>query len=187
MKRVGDLISNIFDEKFLEKTRGYSAFFDCWEDLMEKNGIARAVGHSWIKSVEKGLVWIEVDHPGWKQILQTKESKLLHDFKYRFPNMGISGISIVLCKAGSNKEQIAKSREQREEGGEQGKGKREKGKGRREEGGEQTPAERAKASVDQKPSDSAAETRDTRRTEIKDEALRALLERLEKHIAERDK
>ena len=165
MKRVGDLISNIFDEKFLEKTKGYSAFFDCWEDLMVKNGIAVAAGHSWIKSVEKGLVWIEVDHPGWKQILQTKESKLLHDFKYRFPDMGISGISIVLCKAGIG------IREEREESGAQRKEQR---------------AGCAKASVAQEPADSAAKTRDTQYSEIKDEALSALLDRLEKHIAERD-
>jgi len=162
MKRVGDLISNIFDERFLEKTRGYSAFFDCWEDLMLKNGIASAAGHSWIKSAEKGLVWIEVDHPGWKQILQTKESKLLHDFRYRFPDMGISGISIVLCKTGN----------------------RERGTGNREESGEQR-AERAKASGDQEPAGTAAETSDTH-SEIKDEALRALLDRLEKHIAEKE-
>ena len=165
MKRVGDLIPAIFDERFIEKTKGYSAFFSCWEDLMVKNGIAAAAGHSWIKSVEKGLVWIEVDHPGWKQILQTKESKLLHDFKYRFPDMGISGLSIVLCKTGN----------------------RERGTGNREESREQTPAERAKASIEQKPAGIATKTRDTKYSEIKDEALRTLLERLEKRIAERDK
>jgi len=153
MKRVGDLIPAIFDEKFIEKTKGYSTLFDCWEDLMIKNGIANVAGHSWIKSVEKGLVWIEVDHPGWKQILQTKESKLLHDFRYRFPDMGISGISIVLGKPGSNKEQIAKSKEQREE----------------------IPAAAP-----------TTETSDAQNSTIKDEALKALLDRLEKHIAEKE-
>ena len=149
MKRVGDLFSAIFDDKLIEKSRGYSSLFDCWEDLMLKNGIARAVGHSWIKSVEKGLVWIEVDHPGWKQILQTKESKLLYDFQYRFPDMGISGISIVLCKPGSqSREQITEKREKSEV-----------------------------ASL-------ATETRDAQYNEIKDEALKELLMRLEKHIAE---
>jgi hypothetical protein len=33
--------------------------------------------------------------------LQTKERKLLYDFRYRFPNMGISAISIMLCRPGS--------------------------------------------------------------------------------------
>jgi hypothetical protein len=173
MKRVGDLISTIFDERFLEKTSGYSAFFDCWEDLMLKNGIASAAGHSWIKSAEKGLVWIEVDHPGWKQILQTKESKLLHDFRYRFPDMGISGISIVLCKPGTkNSEQLAVSSEQKAESG------------------EKKQAERAKASVAQEsasPTNLVVETSEDKYSAIKDEALRALLDRLEKHIVERDK
>jgi hypothetical protein len=98
VKRIGDVLSTMFDENFVKKAEGYSAFFSCWKDLTEKNGIAAAADHTWIKSLERGLVWIEVDHPGWKQILQTKESKLLSDFRYRFPEMDISGISIMLCR-----------------------------------------------------------------------------------------
>jgi predicted nucleic acid-binding Zn ribbon protein len=98
MKRVGDVLSAIFDENLLKKAKGYSAFFSCWKDLTEKNGIAAAADHTWIKSLERGLVWIEVDHPGWKQILQTKESKLLSDLRCRFPEMDISGISIMLSR-----------------------------------------------------------------------------------------
>jgi len=98
MKRIGDVLSTIFDEKLMKKADGYSAFFSCWKDLTAKNGITAAADHSWIKSLDRGLVWVEVDHPGWKQILQTKESKLLSDFRYRFPEMDISGISIVLYR-----------------------------------------------------------------------------------------
>lgn len=100
MKRAGDIFSAFFDEKMMEKADGYSAFYSCWKDLMEKNGITSAAAHSRIKSLDRGLVWIEVDHPGWKQILQTKESKLLYDFRYRFPELDISGISIVLSRPG---------------------------------------------------------------------------------------
>jgi hypothetical protein len=98
MKRVGDVLSAIFDENFKKRAEGYSDLFSCWKDITEKNGIAAAADHTWIKSLERGLVWIEVDHPGWKQILQTKESKLLSDFRYRFPEMDISGISIMLSR-----------------------------------------------------------------------------------------
>jgi hypothetical protein len=104
MKRVGDILSVIFDEGLMKKAKSYSSLFSCWKDLTEKNGIAAAADHSWIKSMDRGLVWIEVDHPGWKQILQTKESKLLSDFRYRFPETDISGISIVLCRPGSRSE-----------------------------------------------------------------------------------
>ena len=102
MKRIGDVLSAIFDENMVKKAKGYSVFFSCWKDLTEKNGIASAADHSWIKSLERGLVWIEVDHPGWKQILQTKESKLLSDFRYRFPEMNISGLSIMLYRPGAS-------------------------------------------------------------------------------------
>jgi len=167
MKRIGDLIPAIFDKRFIEKTKGYSSFFSCWEDLMIKNGIGVAAGHSWIKSVEKGLVWIEVDHPGWKQILQIKESKLLHDFRYRFPDMGISGISIVLCRPGA--------------------GNGEQGTVNGEESGEQRIANKVGAGREQGTESHVAETSDIQYGAIKDEALRALLERLEKHIAEKEK
>ena len=106
MKRIGDVITSVFDEKMIEKADGYSVFFSCWKDLTEKNGIPAAAAHSWIKSLDNGLVWIEVDHPGWKQILQTKERKLLYDFRYRFPKMGISGISIMLCRPGTYPENV---------------------------------------------------------------------------------
>jgi hypothetical protein len=98
MKRAGDVLSALFDESFMRQAGGYSALFSCWKDLTKKNGIAAAGDHSWIKSIEKGIVWLEVDHPGWKQILQTKESKLLSDFQRRFPSMDISGISIALSR-----------------------------------------------------------------------------------------
>jgi len=158
MKRIGELIPAIFDEKFFEKTKGYSALFSCWEDLMVKNGIASAAGHSWIKSAEKGLVWVEVDHPGWKQILQTKESKLLHDFRYRFPDMGISGISIVLCKPGGPSPRDARPLAEKD-----------------------TPVA---TEPDVCP---VVETHDTPYGAIKDDKLKRILMRLEKHIAEREK
>ncbi|MCL2044412.1 MAG: DUF721 domain-containing protein [Treponema sp.] len=98
IKRVGEIFSTLFDDTQMKMAGEYSAFFSCWNDLVAKNNIPAAAAHSRIKTVEKGLVWIEVDHPGWKQILQTKKSKLLSDFHYRFPKMDISGISIVLCR-----------------------------------------------------------------------------------------
>ncbi len=96
MKTAGDIISALFDERFVKKAQGFSKFFDSWTDITEKNGIAAAADHSKIKELDKGIVLIEIDHPGWKQILQTKQSKLLNDFRYRFPELEISGISLIL-------------------------------------------------------------------------------------------
>ncbi len=96
MKTAGDILSALFDEQFMKKAKTYSKFFDSWKDITEKNGIAAAADHSQIKDLDRGILLIETDHPGWKQILQTKQSKLLNDFRRRFPELGISGISLML-------------------------------------------------------------------------------------------
>jgi hypothetical protein len=96
MKTAGEILSVLFDKQFVEKAQGYSKLFDSWEDITAKNGIAAASAHSRIKDLDRGILLVEMDHPGWKQILQTKQSKLLNDFRLRFPEMDISGISLML-------------------------------------------------------------------------------------------
>jgi len=98
MKTAGNILSALFDEGFVKKANGYSKLFNSWADITAKNGIAAAADHSRIKDLDRGILLIEMDHPGWKQILQTKQSKLLNDFRYRFPQMDITGIALMLAK-----------------------------------------------------------------------------------------
>jgi len=96
MKTAGDILSALFDEGFVKKAQRYSKLFDSWQDITAKNGITAAADHSRIKDLDRGILLVEMDHPGWKQILQTKQTKLLNDFRIRFPEMDISGISLML-------------------------------------------------------------------------------------------
>jgi hypothetical protein len=96
MKTAGDILSTLFDERFMRKAQVYSKFFDSWADITAKNEIAAASAHSRIKDLDRGILLVEIDHPGWKQILQTKQTVLLNDFRRRFPDLGISGISFML-------------------------------------------------------------------------------------------
>jgi hypothetical protein len=96
MKTAGDILSALFDEQFLKKAQVYSKFFDSWAVITAKNEIASASAHSRIKDLDRGILLVEIDHPGWKQILQTKQTVLLNDFRRQFPELGISGISFTL-------------------------------------------------------------------------------------------
>ncbi|MDR0584145.1 MAG: DUF721 domain-containing protein [Treponema sp.] len=98
MKRVGEVLSALFDERFIKKAHGYSKLFASWAEFTEKNGIAAAAAHSRIRELDRGILQVEADHPGWIQILQTKESKLLDDFQRHFPDLDISGISLMLSR-----------------------------------------------------------------------------------------
>jgi hypothetical protein len=106
MKTAGDILSALFDEGFVKKAHEYSKLFNSWADITAKNGIASAADHSRIKELDRGILLVEMDHPGWKQILQTKQGKLLNDFRRRFPELDISGISLML---GKSEPQIADS------------------------------------------------------------------------------
>ena len=96
MKTAGSILSALFDDQFVDKAHKYSKLFNSWEDITAKNGIAAAAANSRIRDLEKGILLIETDHPGWKQILQTKQSQLLDDYRSRFPDLDISGISLIL-------------------------------------------------------------------------------------------
>ena len=100
MKRAGDILSAIFDERLMQKAQGYSKLFASWAEFAGKNGIAAAADHSRIRELDRGILLVEADHPGWIQILQTKESRLLDDFRRRFPDLNISGISLMLSRGG---------------------------------------------------------------------------------------
>jgi hypothetical protein len=174
MKTAGDILSALFDKRFVEKARGYSKFFDSWTDITAKNGIAAAADHSQIKDLDRGVVLIEIDHPGWKQVLQTKQSKLLNDFRIRFPQLNISGISFML---GSGKPQDA----QKTESGQKA-------------GAAQEAEVAYEAKHAQKPDTSAAaetgkEAEISARgyEAIKDEVLREKLKRIGEKIAEEEK
>jgi hypothetical protein len=98
MKRAGELLSVFFDEKLLKKAKNYSDLFSSWTRITEKAGIAAAVAYSRLKEFERGVILIEADHPGWVQILQTEEQKLLRNAQRLFPELDIRGISFMLSR-----------------------------------------------------------------------------------------
>jgi hypothetical protein len=99
MRKVGDLLSVIIDEKIIHQARGYSKLFASWTRLTQKYEIAAAADHSRIRELDRGILLVEADHPGWIQILQMKEHKLLADLRGQFPDLDISGISFRLSRA----------------------------------------------------------------------------------------
>jgi hypothetical protein len=102
MRKAGDVLSSLFNEQFdsqlLKDARYYSGFFSAWSTLTGEIGLAAAAAHSRIADLDQGLLVIEVDHPGWKQILLTKQRQLLGAVQHRFPDLNIRGISFWLGK-----------------------------------------------------------------------------------------
>jgi hypothetical protein len=100
MKKVGDILSAFFDEDTLRKARGYGDLFSSWGSMTAKCGIPQAAAHSRITGLEKSLLLVEADHPGWVQILQTKQKELLEEVQNRFPGFFTTGIVLRLGRSG---------------------------------------------------------------------------------------
>jgi predicted nucleic acid-binding Zn ribbon protein len=100
MKKIGDILNAFFDEKTLEKAKEYGKLFSpsSWETLTKKCGLAAAVSHSRIVSLEHAIVLVEADHPGWIQLLQTRQNELLNGIRELLPGMDIHGISFMLFR-----------------------------------------------------------------------------------------
>ena len=80
----------------VHKAREYNRLYSVWEELTQKHGIAAAASHSRLLDIKHGVLLIEAEHPGWIQLLQTKEHKLLQDLQTTFPDIGINGIAFKL-------------------------------------------------------------------------------------------
>ncbi|MDR1215541.1 MAG: DUF721 domain-containing protein [Treponema sp.] len=120
MVRAGELLSVLFDERLAEKVRNMTKLFASWKTITIEERIASAFDHSHIAEFERNVLLIEADHPGWIQILQTKQQRLLDNFQRRFPSMGVRGISFRLSRG-----PIRRIEEPREEIMEKPMGKRE--------------------------------------------------------------
>ncbi|MDR0720795.1 MAG: DUF721 domain-containing protein [Treponema sp.] len=94
MKRAGELLASFFDQQAFGAAQDYSDLFSSWRSIA---GEALA-DHSRIRELERSVLLVEADHPGWIQILQTEEKKLLDNLRRRFPDRHITGISFRLSR-----------------------------------------------------------------------------------------
>jgi hypothetical protein len=94
VKKIGELLSAFFDEETIEKARGYNDLFSSWRDIAGESIAA----HSRIAELEKSVLRIEADHPGWIQILQIRQKGLLNRVRRKFPALNITGISFRLTR-----------------------------------------------------------------------------------------
>lgn len=102
IKKAGDLFDDFykthFDPVTLEEARKTASVLSSWEALAAAAKIPAASDHSRVRELEHGVLVIEAEHPGWIQLLQTKQSQLLKLLQTGFPELEIRGISFCLGK-----------------------------------------------------------------------------------------
>jgi hypothetical protein len=117
MKKAGDIILALlreeFGPEFMDTAKAASGLFSSWTQIIKEvwsqsgqvdsdnsgfEDIPAAAVHSRIKELERGTLVIEADHPGWIQILQTKQRSLLSAVQRRYKELDIRGIAFRLSR-----------------------------------------------------------------------------------------
>jgi len=115
MRKAGDIITELFRERFgegfMENARSTADLFSSWTQVVteawarterktesESEEILAAAVHSRIRELERGVLLVEADHPGWIQILQTKQAALLSAVQRRCPDLDIRAIAFRLSR-----------------------------------------------------------------------------------------
>lgn len=68
-------------------------FFEEEKDLINAR---KAADHSRVKHIKNKILYVEADHQGWIQILQSRQSKILKLVNLKFPELEINAIAFVL-------------------------------------------------------------------------------------------
>ncbi|HUW69792.1 MAG TPA: DUF721 domain-containing protein [bacterium] len=96
-RKASDLLGAILSPQAAAMVEGWSNFFGFWGKAAGPNLAA----HSRPVDVRNGIVFVEAEHPGWIQLLQMNQHRILETIRIAFPELGISGIAFRLAKDGS--------------------------------------------------------------------------------------
>ncbi|MEW5817364.1 MAG: DUF721 domain-containing protein, partial [Spirochaetota bacterium] len=92
MERAGEILKNFLSRTQMDKAEEFTAFFNGWREVAGE----RIAAHSVLRELERGKVIIEADHPGWIQIIQMNQQRILDQMRKKFPEIGITGMKIIL-------------------------------------------------------------------------------------------
>lgn len=92
MEKAGDILKILLDKTLIKKSKPVSGVFSNWKMIA---GIDIA-SHSVIKDISGSTLIIEVDHPGWIQIIQISKKNIIKKLQIKYPELKITDIRLLL-------------------------------------------------------------------------------------------
>lgn len=105
MKKAADLIGRVLDSMQDDKIQQASGFLNKWKSVIEEvfpnhnneTDSPPILNHVRVLDVDKGIVHIEVDHPGWIQTMQFKRKQVVYKLQKAFPVLEIRTLAFHLA------------------------------------------------------------------------------------------
>ncbi|WP_319475439.1 DUF721 domain-containing protein [Marispirochaeta aestuarii] len=92
MKRARELVEQLFQNINHEDLKIYGRIFSSWTDLAGTDLAA----HSRILEIDRGIVFVGVDHPGWMQMISMRKARILSGIKKQYPSLEIRDLRFLL-------------------------------------------------------------------------------------------
>ncbi len=92
MEKADRILSALFERLNISDNEGYIQLFSTWRTVCDEVSSRGLADHSAIVDVRHGTVIVAVDHPGWLQLIQMQEKRLLGKLQHRFPDMGLKAM-----------------------------------------------------------------------------------------------
>jgi hypothetical protein len=86
IQKAGDVLRELFSHLNFEQGKAFVSFFSDWMELV---GVDLACHVRPVDIRHKSLL-LEVDHPGWMQMFQLKQRRILHRIERKHPSLGIT-------------------------------------------------------------------------------------------------
>lgn len=90
VKKAAEILARILDEKSREIGTTYSSVFGGWSWIAGES----LAEHSRVYEVKNRNLFVEVDHPGWMQLLLMKKPQILRSVKRKYPVLDITDLKI---------------------------------------------------------------------------------------------
>jgi hypothetical protein len=90
MERAGEILKSILGEAGFRRGDRYVRFFRSWRDLVGEP----LCDHTRIVDIENRAAIVEIDHPGWFQMFQFSEAKILRRIRAGYPELNIGQIKV---------------------------------------------------------------------------------------------
>jgi predicted nucleic acid-binding Zn ribbon protein len=88
MRRVGDLLRQFLEDRGWASGDPYSPLFAGWPGVVGEP----LAGHCRLAEVEDGVLVVEVDHPGWLQMVTMQKKTVLEAARRAAPAARITGL-----------------------------------------------------------------------------------------------
>mgnify|MGYP000867943796 FL=1 len=97
MDKAGDILKAFLSFYNLEKGHKYVSLFSGWRQIAGDD----LASHTRVADIRRRAMIVEVDHPGWMQLLQMKQEEIVEKIGAKFPDLGIRSLQMKLVREGN--------------------------------------------------------------------------------------